>query len=182
MKSKIRIILILSALAVTTTLAGCASVTAHQAVPDVVSCPPPPDTDLRLNEVIRYYSLLRELPAPDIAREYNTISLNFSTTGSNRDRIKLAILLTLPNNPFHDTAAAIDLLKTLPDSTTASPSDLHEFALLLGMLLARQEQTDEALSDLAKALATEKAHAKSLQGKIDAIKDFEINQTHRDQP
>jgi hypothetical protein len=181
MKSKI-LILILSALAVTTMLAGCAAVTAQQPVPEAVSCPPPPDTDLRLNEVIRYYSHLRELPAPDIAREYNTIGLNFSKTGSNPDRIKLAILLTLPNNPLHDTAAAIDLLKTLPDSTTASPSDLHEFALLLGMLLARQEQTDEAMSDLAKALATEKAHSKSLQGKIDAIKDFEINQTHRDQP
>lgn len=182
MKNKIRIILILSALAVTTMFAGCAAMTAHQPAPNAVSCTPSPDAYLRLNEVIRYYSHIRELPAPDITKEYNTISLNFSKTGSNPDRIKLAILLTLPHNPFHDTAAAIDLLKTLPDKTTASPSDLHEFALLLGMLLARQEQTDEALSDLAKALATEKAHSKSLQGKIDAIKDFEINQTHRNQP
>lgn len=182
MKNKIRTILILNALAVTSPLAGCATVTAHPPVQNAASCPPPPVTDLRLNEIIRYYAHIHELPAPDIASEYNTISQNFSKTASNRDRIKLAILLSLPNNPFHDTTAAIDLLKTLPDSPAATPSELHEFALLMGMLLARQKQTDEAVSYLEKALATEKTHAKSLQGKIDAIKDFEINQTHRNQP
>jgi hypothetical protein len=50
------------------------------------------------------------------------------------------------------------------------------------MILAEQQRENDTLNELAKALAAEKAHSDFLQGKIDAIKNLEINMIHRDQP
>jgi hypothetical protein len=173
---------ILATLTAALMLSACSAVTVHQPSPDIVSCSPPSGFDLKLNASVRYYAYISTLSASEIVTEYNAASQNFSKSGSNVDRIKLAMLLSLPNTPFHSTTAAIALLKNLPEKPAASSHDLNDFVLLLGALLAKQQQTDETLADLAKALATEKAHARSLQEKIDAIKSFEIHQTHRDQP
>ncbi len=149
--------------------------------PAMVYCAPARENP-KLGDIIRYYSHISALTLPDAANEYNAVSQNFSKNPNNTERIKLAMLLSLPNTAFHNTAAALDLLETWPNQPTDSSSDLHDLAHLFGALLAQQRQTEETVNDLGKALVNEKMHSKSLQGKIDAIKAFEINQTHRDQP
>lgn len=168
-------------------LGACTATTAPQPTPQPVHTPamaycPPAKENPKLGEIIRYYSHISALALPDAVSEYNAVSMNFSKNPNNTGRIKLAMLLSLPNTAFHNTAAALDLLETWPDQPDNSSSDLHDLARFFGALLAQQKQADEAVNDLGKALASEKMHAKSLQGKIDAIKAFEINQPHRDQP
>lgn len=174
-----------TALILTLMLGACSTATRPQPQPvhtqPLVSCPPAKG-ESRLGEFLRYYSDISALALPDAAKEYEAVSMSFSRAPDNAGRIKLAMLLSLPNTPFHNTAAALDLLQALPDQPADAKSGLGDLARLLAALLLQQRQADETVNDLGKALASEKMHSKSLQGKIDAIKAFEINQPHRDQP
>ncbi len=174
-----------TALILTLMLGACSTATTPPTqsvhIQPQLSCPPAKG-ESRLGEFLRYYSNISALALPDSTKEYEAVSANFSRNPDNAGRIKLAMLLSLPNTPFHNTAAALDLLQALPDQPTDAKSGLGDLTRLLVALLQEQRQADETVNDLGKALANEKMHSKSLQGKIDAIKAFEINQPHRDQP
>ena len=168
-------------------LGACTATTsAPQPAPQPVRTPTvyctPVKENPKLGEIIRYYSRISALTLPDVVSEYNAVSQNFSKAPNNTERIKLAMLLSLPNTAFHNTAAALVLLETWSDQPADASSDLRDLARFFGALLAQQRQAEETMNDLGKTLASEKLHSKSLQGKIDAIKAFEINQPHRDQP
>ncbi len=141
-----------------------------------VICLPAKDNP-ETSDILRYYSHLSALSAQDAAGEYNAVNASFSKNPDNVLRIKLAMLLSLPNTSFHNTAAARDLLMAWPDQDA---TELHDLARLLGSLFSQQQQADDAISELNKSLASEKMHSKSLQGKIDAIKAYETNR--KDQP
>ena len=169
-----------TALILTLMLGACSTATRPQPQPvhtqTPVSCPPAKG-ESRLGEFLRYYSDISALALPDAAKEYEAISMNFSRNPDNAGRIKLAMLLSLPNTSFHNTAGARDLLMAWPDQDA---TELHDLARLLSSLFSQQQQADDAISELNKSLASEKMHSKSLQGKIDAIKAYETNR--RDQP
>ncbi|ADL55671.1 hypothetical protein [Gallionella capsiferriformans] len=170
---------LINAFTVAMMLAACSGVTAHKPTLDMASCPTPSGYDIKLHEALLYAAYIRSLSASDLTQEYNAARMNIV---NNTERLKLAILLSLPDTQFRDTGKAIGLLNGLTVTPSDSQSDLNGFALLLNMLLGKEQQTAETLSDLTKLLATDRAQIKSLQDKIDAIKDFETNQTHRDQP
>ena len=173
---------ILNVIAIAALLPACSVVSMPRPATNLVPCPPPPALALSADQVLRYYTCLGTLPAADVASEYHAASLSFSETGSNSDRLKLAILLSLPDTGFHSTAAALDLVKNMPAGPEPVPSTLPDLALLLSMLLAAQQHADDNISELTKELSNEKVHSDFLQKKIDAVKDLEINLIHRDQP
>ena len=173
---------ILNAIALAALLPACSIVPTVRPTTYLVPCPPPPALVLSADQVLRYYTCLGALPAADVASEYHAASLSFSETGSNSDRLKLAILLSLPDTGFHSTAAALDLVKSMPAGPEPVPSTLPDLALLLSALLAQQQHADDSISELKKELSDEKVHSDFLQKKIDAVKDLEINLIHRDQP
>ncbi len=140
------------------------------------SCPPVRKNS-ELGEIVSYYTRISALSPQDVSSEYDAASRNFSNSPSNAGRIRLAMLLSLPNTSFHSTTAARDLLDAWPEK---GATDLRDFARFFSSMLAGQQQADQAANDLGKALASEKMHSKSLQGKIDAIKAFEANR--REQP
>ena len=170
------------ALALAVMLSACSNARVRGPSTDLASCPPPPSIVLALNEAVLYYTCLGSLSAPDIAKEYIAVGQSYSKTGSDADRIKLAMLLSLPDTAFHSTEEALKLLQDLPDKPGASPSDLRVLAKMLSMLLTEQAHESDTSNNLAKELAAEKAHSNFLQGKIDAVKNLEINMIHRDQP
>lgn len=170
------------ALMLTVMLSACSNAKIRSPSTDLASCPPPPSIALTLNEAVLYYTCLGSLSAPDIAKEYGAVGQNYSKTGSDADRIKLAMLLSLPGTAFHSTGEALKLLQDSPDKPGTSPSDLHVLAKMLSMLLTEQAHESDISSNLAKELAAEKAHSDFLQSKIDAVKNLEINMIHRGQP
>lgn len=190
MNRKTLIIRIANALLLTAMLSACSNTTVHApAIMDMASCPPKSGIALSLNEAVRYYTCIGSLPAPDLATEYTATMHSYSKTGSDSDRIRLAMLLSLPDTSFHNTAEALKLLESFPGNLPGKPAAppsaepaLHHLARMLSMILAEQQRENDILNELAKALAAEKAHSDFLQGKIDAIKNLEINMIHRDQP
>jgi hypothetical protein len=182
MNRKTPLALILNFLLIVTLLPACSIVPTFRPATTLISCPPPPGLALSADQVLRYYTCLGTLPASEITQEYHAASLSFAETGSNSDRLKLAILLSLPDTEFHSTVAALDLVKNMPAGPEPVPSSLPDLALLLSMLFAGQQHADDSVSELTKALSAEKVHSEFLQKKIDAVKDLEINLIHRDQP
>jgi hypothetical protein len=51
---------------------------------------------------------------------------------------------------------------------------------LLDTLLAGQQRAEAATEEANQALASEKAHSRSLQGKIDAVKNLEISPARKE--
>ncbi len=160
-------------LAAAAMLSACA--TTAPPAPAAAACPPPPALALNNAELVQYHGCIASLPAADITKEYDVVNTQFSKTGSDSDRIKLAMLLALPDTPFHSTPGALALLTPWPAAKAAARSDLRQLGGLLSTLLAQQRRAEDTASDLATALAAEKARAAFLQKKIDAIKNLEIN-------
>lgn len=173
---------ILNMLAAATLLSACTMLSQLRPATNSTACPPPPGVALTSNQLMHYSSCLGTLVDADINKEYQATNRSFSITGSDSDRLRLAMLLSLPDTGFRSIGTALDLLQHLPAGTTSASSELQDIAGILARLLTQQLRADEAVGDLTKALAAEKAHAEFLQGKIDAVKDLEINLIHRDQP
>lgn len=173
---------ILNVLAAAALLSACSVLSQFRPSANLAACPPPPGIALSSNQAMRYYTCLGTLADADINKEYQATNRSFATTGSDSDRLRLAMLLSLPDTGFRSIATALDLLQHLPAGTSSTPSELQDIAGMLTRLLAQQLRADMTVDDLTRALAAEKAHAEFLQGKIDAVKDLEINLIHRDQP
>ena len=133
----------------------------------------------RTAEIMRNYDTLSKQPATEIAKAYSKALQDFSATRSDSNRLRLAMLLALPDTPFHDTSTALNLLNDWPQSETDSPSALRGFARLLSVLLIQQQQSNNALNEMTQKIKEEQKRADALQDKIDAVKDMEKNLMNR---
>jgi hypothetical protein len=136
-------------------------------------CPPARDSALGEREMLRYNRCLHSLPTEGLAREYEGVTRHFAQTGNSADRVKLALLLSLPGTPYHDTGSALQLLGT------AVPADLRQLADLLSASLAAQQALESRVHSLESDLAAEKQRSVALQAQIDSVKDLERNMTRR---
>ena len=108
MNRKTLIIRIANALMLTAVLSACSTPPVHApATVDMASCPPKSGITLSLDEGVSYYTCIGTLPAPDLAAEYTATMQSYSKTGSESDRIRLAMLLSLPDTviPQHRRGA-----------------------------------------------------------------------------
>ena len=133
----------------------------------------------RAAEIMRNYDTLSKQPATEIAQEYAKAVQDFSAARSDSNRLRVAMLLALPDTPFHDTAAALDLLNDWPQDETAPPSALRGFARLLSVMLIQQQQSNNALNEMTQKIKEEQKRADALQEKIDAVKNMEKNLVDR---
>ena len=117
---------------------------------------------------MQYYDFLVRLPAQALVKEKDSETQEFSRTGGDLDRMKLALLLWLPDTPFRNGKAALDLLDKTPGD-----KNLASFAAFFKVMLAAQQDAENAQSRLEQTLEKERKHAAALQDKIDAIKKME---------
>jgi len=169
-------------LALSAALPACAPIAVRPAVSAAAQCPPRPEIPLGTRDMLRYHACLDRLPAADAAAQYAAVSRQFAQTNGESDRIKLALLLARPDTPFHDTPAALKLLKEWPEAPRASSTGLRDLAGVLAMLLEGQQHSDDEVTDLKKALAAEKARSAYLQDKIDAVKNLETDMKQEYRP
>ncbi|MHB1677163.1 MAG: dihydrolipoamide acyltransferase [Sulfuriferula sp.] len=174
---------LLSILMLCATLAACAALPVSPSGTTCVNVPPPlplppaplPTETSRLTELMQYYEYLRKQPPLALVQEYKKASQDFLQTESDSSRVRVAILLALPDTPFHDVPAALNLLSNWPEDEKVSPPALDGFARLLSVLLVQQQQSTNTVNDLTQKLKEEKKRAETLQGQIDAVKNMEKN-------
>ncbi|HTJ55046.1 MAG TPA: dihydrolipoamide acyltransferase [Nitrosospira sp.] len=153
-------------------LVGCVAVPENQPAP----CPPPSEVVVtgQMDDMMQYYDSLRKQSSSELAKIYDRVKQNFGQNKSDANRIRLALLLTLPNTSFRDVSAALHLLNDWPrDSKHAN--NLQSFRNLLAALLAEQQRLSNNLEEASQKLKEEQKRADTLQHQIDAIKSMEKN-------
>jgi hypothetical protein len=106
--------------------------------------------------LLYYFTLLRKLSAPELAREHDAARQAYGGARSDYNRLRLAMTMTLPNTAFHDEPRALDLLDPLAKN---SGSPLSGLALLLASQIQERRRLD--------------ANTQALQQKLDALKSLE---------
>jgi hypothetical protein len=115
------------------------------------------------DSLILYFSHLRKLSGSDLGREHDLARLAHDRARSNFNRIRFAMVLSLPNTGFHDEARALELLELAAKN---HDGQLQGLALLLSSHLQEQRRLT--------------ANAQGLQQKLDALKSLERSLIERD--
>jgi hypothetical protein len=165
-------------------LVACSSISKNQSHTTCVDMPPQPHTieSSQVGELMRDYEDLRAQPTTELAQEYKKAAQDFAQTGSDSSRMRVAMLLALPDTSFHDTSAAINLLNTWPIDENSPHLSLRGLAHFLSVMLMQQRRSINTINDLAQELKEKQKHAEILQDKIDSIKDMEKNLLNRSTP
>jgi predicted RNase H-like nuclease (RuvC/YqgF family) len=159
----------------------------------------------QVDNLLAYYAVVRAQSVTELDVEYEKAKQQLVQHGTNPYRMRLALLLMLPNSHFHSDAAAIALLNEVLKETYAEPTSLQNFAsFLLIKLNEQQRAVDEQMQrvrneqkrneelaqklkdeqkrsdELVQKLKDEQKYSDDLQIKVDAIKSMEKNMMHRD--
>jgi hypothetical protein len=115
-----------------------------------------------MESLLFYYQHIRKLSGPDSIREHEAAWHAYSRARSDFNRVRLAMILSLPGMPFTDDARALGLL----DTVARHPGGrLQGLAVMLGAQVQEQQR-----------LA---ASAQGLQQKLDALRSLERNMIER---
>ncbi|HSC94796.1 MAG TPA: hypothetical protein VLC73_07490 [Burkholderiales bacterium] len=115
---------------------------------------PRPTSDTE--SLLLYYRHIRNLTGPDASREHERAWQAYAQAPTDFNRVRLAMVLSLPGTAFYDNARALGLLDTV---AKRDGGRLQGLAAALGAQLQEQQR-----------LA---ANAQELQQKLDALKSLE---------
>lgn len=109
-----------------------------------------------VDSLVMYYEHIRKLPAGELGREHETARQAYNRDRNAFNRVRLAMMLSLPNAPFNDDGRAIDLLDPVVRDENGK---LHALALMLTSHLQEQRRLN--------------ASVHGLQQKLDALRSLE---------
>ena len=111
-------------------------------------------------KVLAYYAQVRHLSGPELAREHETARRAMAKTRSDTNRLRYALLLTLPAAPATEEPRVQELIEPVTRSNDAA---LRGLALLMMASMLEQRRLE--------------THAQGLQQKLDALLTLERNMT-----
>lgn len=112
--------------------------------------------------LLLYYQHIRKQPAADLSREYETVRQAYARSRTDFSRIRLAMVLSLPNTAVSDEGRAMELLEPVSKN---QGSALQGLAYLLVTQLQERKRLD--------------ANAQGLQQKLDALRTLERSMIER---
>lgn len=122
------------------------------------AAPPPSDVD----GLLAYFARVRTLSAPDLGKEHEAARQAFLASRSDANRVRLAMLLSLPGTALSDEPRALELLDPVARNAGGK---FHGLAALLAANLQERKRLD--------------ANAQGLQQKLDALKSLERSMIER---
>lgn len=168
-------------LALTALLAGCPAVTGqntrNERWYDTVVEPSPGEPE----RALRFYARIINLKGAELAQELGSARRDFETEKSGLNRIRLAMLLSLPDATFREDHAASHLLQPLLRDRQLEDSPLRPLALLLNGHLAETRKLEEALQQQTTKTKEEQRKSEALQQKLEAILEMEMKMLEREQ-
>jgi hypothetical protein len=136
---------------------------AEPAEPEVAAVPPaivqpvlPAVPGAEAERLLEYFRHVRKLAGAELAREHEAARGAFQRTRSDPDRVRLAMLLSLPETPVNDDVRALELLEPLARNQNSA---LHGLALLLHTFVQEQRRLEKSVQ--------------GMQQKLDALKEME---------
>ncbi|MHB1173945.1 MAG: dihydrolipoamide acyltransferase [Sulfuriferula sp.] len=160
-------------------LAACTSFPENPSHPRAGGWSPPLIVTSQVEELMMYYDFLRKQPLPELVKEYDKARQNLAQAKTDVSRMRVALLLAMPNTPFHDTVAASGLLNEVGRDAKAPPS-MRGLVSMMTMLISEQQRANNTADDLSQKLKDEQKRADTLQTQVDGIKNMEKNLIRRD--
>ena len=136
-----------------------------EVVPPGVEPARPSAAAVELERLLDYFRTLRRLSAPELAREYENARGTFLRSRSDYDRVRLVLLMSLPNTPFNDESRALELLEPM---LRGPGSMLQSLAVLVHVMVQEQRRLEQNMG--------------KLQEKLDALKSLERKLLEREKP
>ncbi|MGH8660201.1 MAG: hypothetical protein ACREUB_00380 [Burkholderiales bacterium] len=155
--------LILLGIGCAAALAGCGVIRIAEPLepaPWVQAGSPQPVSDIE--SLVLYFQHIRKLPASEAGREHEAARQAYARSRTDFNRVRLAMILSLPGTGFTDETRALGLLDTV---ASHEGGRLQGLAMLLGASLQEQQR-----------LATS---AQGLQQKLDALRSLERSMIER---
>jgi len=121
-----------------------------------------------VEDALRYSQRIKKLTPAELNKEYEQVSQAFARSKSDLSRVRLALLLSLPNTSFSDDGVALTLLKEWLKETKPPYTGLRAFGFFLSGTLEEKREADK--------------RADALQKKLDALKSMEKNLMQREKP
>ena len=109
-----------------------------------------------VESLVLYFGYIRKLSAADLNREYDTARQAYNRGRLDYNRVRFAMLLSLPNTPFNDDGRALDVLEPV---VRKGNGRLYPLAQMLGSHIQEQKRLN--------------ASVQGLQQKLDALKSLE---------
>jgi len=148
--------------------------------PHVAGWSPPLLMTSKVEGLMLYYDYLRKQPAAELVKEYDKARQSLVQSKTDVNRVRVALLVALPNAPFHDTSAALGLLNEVSKETKTASPGLRGLASMMALLITEQQRANNNADDLSQKLKEEQKRADALQGQVNAIKNMEKNLIRRD--
>ena len=112
--------------------------------------------------LLLYFQHVRKLSGADVSREHEAARQAYARARTDFNRVRLAMVLSLPGTAFYDDTRALDLCDTVAKHEGGR---LQGLAALLGSHLQEQKRLT--------------ASAQGLQQKLDALKSLERSMIER---
>lgn len=152
--------------AMVTAVAGCAILKGPEP-----EAPPAPseveeirEPDTELDRLLNYFQRIRKLAGAELGREHDSARLAFARTRSDFDRLRLAMVLSLPNTGINNDFRALELLEPMARNQN---STLRGLAFLISAFVQEQRRLG--------------ASVQGMQQKLDALKSLERSLIEREQ-
>lgn len=139
--------------------------------PPRVEAPAPPLPG-ELERLLSYFEQIKKLPSPELGREHESARAAFSRTRSDFDRMRLAMVLSIPNTALSDDQRAVDLLDPLLKNQNSS---FRGLASLMSAHLQERRRLESGMQSLQQ-------NVQGLQQKLDALMSLERSLIDREQP
>jgi len=163
-------------------LSGCAIVESAQPL-NVENEKKPALLTTKANEValvLAFFQRIRGLPADSLAAEYVLATQALAKQRSDTNRLRLALLLSLPNTAFRDDGRATSLAEeTLANK--AMDAELKPLALYIAAVAGEQKRQEDRYQAISQKLKEEERRAEARQQKLDALKTIEKDLINREQ-
>jgi len=115
-----------------------------------------------VESLLLYYRHIGKLEESQLSREHEIASNAYAREGTDFNRVRLAMLLGLPNSALSDSTRALELLEPV---TKGEGGEFSALAALLAAQLHERKRLD--------------ANAQDLQQKLDALKSLERSMMER---
>jgi hypothetical protein len=135
--------------------------------------------------LLAYYDRIAKLSNAEVAKEQLSAQQLFNRTKTDYSRVRLALVLSAPNNAARDGQRALALLEPLLRVGIGDATPMRNFALVLRHLIAGDLRTGERLQStiekLKEDLRDQQKQAQILQQKLDTLKALEKSTPKRNQ-
>lgn len=167
---------VVSTLFVAVLLAGCSSFNLPRSATIGDDAGPPsgvfpwPDWSSETEEVqnlLAYYQRMQGAPADDLRKEYNAVNQAYNSDKTEDARLRVVMLLLVPNTPFRDDPRLVSLLENSQSRTAPPESPRRQLVTLLSRL------TTERLRQVAQTKDEQKKQEVLLKDDLRRVEEHQ---------